>query len=69
MMKCWHEDKDSRPTFKELVEILDKIIELHTSSEVIKILSKHSMARSFIPTLRFSWNIEMKQYLHKKLDI
>ena len=48
MMKCWHEDKDSRPTFKELVEILDKIIELHTSSEVIKILPKHSMARSFI---------------------
>jgi hypothetical protein len=48
-MKCWHEDKDSRPTFKELVEILDKIIELHTSSEVIKILPKHySMARSFI---------------------
>ena len=35
MMKCWQEDKDCRPTFKELVEILDKIIELHTSSEVI----------------------------------
>ncbi|CAB4006801.1 vascular endothelial growth factor receptor 2-like [Paramuricea clavata] len=33
MMKCWQEDKDSRPAFKELVEILDKIIEHHTSSE------------------------------------
>jgi hypothetical protein len=51
-MKCWHEDKDSRPTFKELVEILDKIIELHTSSEVIKILSKHS--RSFILKLTYT---------------
>jgi hypothetical protein len=51
MMKCWQEDKDSRPTFKELVEILDKIIEHHTSSEVIKILSKHSSYRSFILNL------------------
>ena len=50
MMKCWQEDKGSRPTFKELVEILDKIIELHTSSEVIKILSKH-YSRSFILNL------------------
>ncbi|XP_028403689.1 fibroblast growth factor receptor 2-like [Dendronephthya gigantea] len=33
MINCWQEDKDCRPTFKELVEILDKIIELHTSSE------------------------------------
>ncbi|XP_046852957.1 fibroblast growth factor receptor 2-like [Xenia sp. Carnegie-2017] len=33
MMKCWHADKDCRPTFSELVKILDKIIELHTSSE------------------------------------
>ena len=38
MMKCWHADKDCRPTFSELVKILDKIIELHTSSEVGNLL-------------------------------
>ena len=36
MVECWQDDKDTRRTFKELVEILDKIIELHTSSEVMK---------------------------------
>lgn len=35
MTTCWHEERNERPSFKELVQMLDKIIEVHTSSEVI----------------------------------
>ena len=34
MENCRYFDRDNRPTFKDLVQILEKIIEVNSSSEV-----------------------------------
>lgn len=52
MMKdCWHAISSQRPTFKQLVEDLDRILTLNTN-EVSAALSSHTFLFHKVPGVR-----------------